>query len=60
MPLGSKPLDSFWNNIIDRFNKKLVGWKGATLSLADKCTLVKSIFQNLSTYALSLFGILAK
>lgn len=60
MPLGSKPLESFWNSIFDRFNKKLAHWKGATLSQPGKCTLVKSIFQNLPTYALSLFGIPSK
>ena len=58
--LGLKPLKYFYNGIIDRFNKKLVGWKGAILSQARKCTLVKSNLQNLPTYALSLFGILAK
>ena len=57
LPLGSSPLDSFWNGIIDRFNKKLVGWKGASLSQVGKCLLVKSTLQNLPMYALSLFGI---
>lgn len=42
LPLGAKLLDSFWNGIIDRFSKKFVGWKGASLSQADKCLLVKS------------------
>ena len=60
MPLGSKPLESFWNGIIDRFNKKLIGWKGATLSQVGKCTLVKSTLQNLPSYALNLFGIAVK
>jgi hypothetical protein len=43
-----------------KYSTVLVGWKGTTLSQAGKCTLVKSIFQNLPTYALSLFGIPAK
>lgn len=60
MPLGSKPPESFQNGIIDRFNKKLVGWKGATLTQVGKCIMVKSTLQNLPTYALSLFGILVK
>ena len=60
MLLGSKLLKSFWNGIIDRFNKKLASWKGATLSQVGKFTLVKSTLQNLPTYALSLFGILVK
>jgi hypothetical protein len=60
LPLGSKPLDSFWNSIIDRFSKKLAGWKGAILSQAGKCQLVKSCLQNVPLYALSLFNILSK
>ena len=60
LPLGNRTLDSFWNSIIDRFNKKLSGWKGSSLSQAGKCTLVKSIFQNHPTYALRFFGIVTK
>ena len=46
--------------MLDRFSKKLAGWKGATLSQAGKCQLVKSILQNLPIYALSLFTISVK
>ena len=60
MLLGPKPPKSFWNGIIDRFNKKLASWKGVSLSQAGKHTLVKSTLQNLPTYALSLFGIPVK
>jgi hypothetical protein len=60
LPLGMTPPDSFWNSIMDRFSKKLVGWKGVILSQAGKCQLVKSILQNLPIYALSLFTILIK
>ena len=60
LPLGQKPPDSFWNGILDKFNKKVTGWKGATLSQAGKCLLVKSTLQNLATYALSLFVIPSK
>ena len=42
LPLGTKFPNSFWNGIIDRFSKKLVGWKGAILRQAGKCQLVKS------------------
>ena len=38
----------------------MVGWKGASLSQAGKCLLVKSTLQNLPIYALSLFGIPVK
>lgn len=57
LPLGSTPLDSFWNGILDRFSKNMVGWKGTSLSQAGKCLLVKATLQNLPIYALSLFGI---
>ena len=60
LPLGTNPPDSFWNGIMDRFSKKLVGWKGASLSQVGKCQLVKSTLQNLSVYALSLFFIPVK
>ncbi len=60
LPLGSSPPESFWNGILDRFNRKMAGWKGVSLSQAGKCLLVKSSLQNLPIYALSLFGILGK
>lgn len=60
IPLGNKPPDLFWNNLIDRFNKNLEGWKGITLSQTGKVLLIKSTLQNLPTYALSLFFIPSK
>ena len=60
LPLGSKLPDSFWIDLIDKFSKNLVGWKGAILSQAGKCQLVKATLQNLPMYALSLFGIPVK
>ena len=57
MLLGPKPPKYFLNGIIDRFNKKLASWKGANLSQARKCTLVKLSLENHPTYALTLFGI---
>lgn len=41
-PMGTKPPDYFWNGILDRFSKNLVGWKGTSLSQVGKCLLVKS------------------
>lgn len=32
LPLGFKPPNIFWDNLVDRFNRKLAGWKGITLS----------------------------
>jgi len=35
LPLGTTPSDSFWNDIMERFSKKMASWKGAILSQAD-------------------------
>ena len=56
LTMGLKPPNSFWKNLIDRFNKKLAGWEGITLNKVGKIQLVNSTLQNLPTYALSLFG----
>ena len=58
LPLGMTPPNSFYNGIMNRFSKKLVGQKGASLSQVDKCQLVKSTLKNLPVYTQSLFGIL--
>ena len=60
LPLGVKPPESLWDNLVDHFNRKLVGWKGITLSQAGKVILIKSTLQKFPTYALSLFSIPSK
>lgn len=61
LPLCVGPTsDSFWSSLIDRFQMKLAGWKGALLSQAGKLQLIKASLQNLPVYAMSLFKILAK
>lgn len=45
LPLGLNPLDSFWSPTVDKFHKKLAGWKGTLLSQAGKVQLLKSSFQ---------------
>lgn len=60
LPLGSKTLDSFWISLVDRFNRKLSGWKGALLSQAGKVLLLKASLKNFPIYALSLFKIPTK
>lgn len=42
LPIGIKLPDSFEKRIIDRFNKKLGGWKGTTLNQAGKFLLVNA------------------
>ncbi|XP_059064119.1 uncharacterized protein LOC131856371 [Cryptomeria japonica] len=46
-----KSIDTSWLSLIDRFNKKLAGWKGALLSQMGKLQLLKSTLQNLPVYA---------
>lgn len=60
LPLGLKALDSFWEDLINNFSKKLAGWKGNLLSQAGKLTLLKASLQSIPTYALSLFKIPSK
>ena len=60
LPLGLSTPNSFWEDIIKNYSKKLVGWKGNLLSQASKVTLLKACLQSIPTYALSLFKIPAK
>lgn len=60
LPLGFSPSKSFWEDLVEKFNKKLVGWKGNMLSQVGKVTLLKACLQTVPTYALSLFKLLAK
>lgn len=56
LPLCSNMIPkSFWWGLIDKFNSKMAGWKGALLSQAGKLQLIKSTFHNLPVYALNLF-----
>lgn len=60
LPLGLNALDSFWEDIIIFFSKKLAGWKEYLLSQAGKVTLLKACLQGIPTYALSFFKNLSK
>lgn len=55
-----QPPESFWDDLVDKFNSKLVGWKGNLLSQDGKVTLLNIFIYNLPTYSLSLFKIPAK
>lgn len=46
-PLCFKPSESFWISLVEKFNKKLSGWKGALLSQGRKIQLLKASLQNL-------------
>ena len=57
MPLGTSfKTASIWNPILEKIEKKLLGWKHLYLSKGGRLTLLKSL-SSLPTYFLSLFAI---
>ena len=59
MPLGaSYKSPSIWNPILEKFKRRLVGWKKLYLSKGGRLTLLKSTLSSLPTYYSSLFTIL--
>ena len=58
MPLGaSHNSPSIWNPILEKFERKLAGWKKLYLSKGGRLMLLKSTLFSLPTYFLSLFTI---
>ena len=58
LPLGAKFKDkTIWNPILEKMERRLVGWKRLYLSKGGRVTLIKSTLSNLPTYFLSLFPI---
>ena len=58
MPLGtSYKTASIWNPILERMEKKLMGWKRLYLSKGGRLTSLKSTLSSLLTYYLSLFTV---
>ncbi|KAJ0445513.1 putative RNA-directed DNA polymerase [Helianthus annuus] len=56
IPIGANMKRSiFWRPIVEKFKKKLSGWKARHLSLAGRVTLAKSVLGSLPSYFLSLF-----
>ena len=56
--LGANVRDrSIWNPIIEKVERRLVGWKRLYLSTGGKVTLIKSTLSNRPIYFLSLFSI---
>ena len=61
LPLGAKFKDkTIWNPILEKMERKLVGWKRFYLSKGGRVTLIQSTLSNLPTYFLSLFPIPAR
>ena len=58
LPLGASYKNpSIWNDIIEKMEQRLAGWKRMYLSKGARVTLIKSTLSNLPTYYLSLFPI---
>jgi hypothetical protein len=58
LPLGAKYKDSHtWNNIIEKMENRLSGWKKLYLSKGGRLTLINNTLSSLPTYFLSLFPI---
>jgi hypothetical protein len=58
LPLGAHfKVQSIWNPIVEKLERRLAGWKRMYLSKGGRLTLIKSTLSNLPTYYLSLFPI---
>ncbi|KAL4388335.1 hypothetical protein GQ457_09G021820 [Hibiscus cannabinus] len=58
LPLGfSRNSIELWNPVIEKFRKRLDGWKGKLLSFGGRITLLRSVFSNLHVYFMSLFQV---
>ena len=58
LSLGAKFKDkTIWNPILEKMEKRLVGWKHLYLSKGGRAILIKSTLLNLPTYFLSLFPV---
>jgi len=56
LPLGASFKAKFiWDDIIEKMECHLVGWKMMYLSKGGKGTLIKSTLSNMPTYFMSLF-----
>lgn len=56
MPLGGYQRSlSFWDPVVERVHKMLVGWKKSCISLGDCLTLIKATLFNVPVYYMSLF-----
>ena len=56
LPLGAKFREkAIWHPIIEKFEKRLSGWKSTYLSRGGRLTLIKSVLSSIPTFFLSLF-----
>ena len=58
LPLGAKFKEkAIWDPIIEKFEKRLSGWKAMYLSKGGRLTLSKSVLSSIPTYFLSLYSL---
>ena len=58
LPLGATfKSKAVWDPVVERFRKKLAGWKSLLLSRGGRLTLLKSSLWSLPIYFMSLFTI---
>ena len=56
--LGAPYKSTFiWNDIVEKMERRLAGWKRLYLSKGGRLTMIKSTLPNFPTYYLSLFPI---
>lgn len=60
LPLGATfKAKTIWEEVLEKLEHRLAGWKRLYLSKGGQITLIKSTLSNLPTYFLSLFLLLA-
>ena len=58
LPLGASfKSKAVWDLVVERFQKRLTGWKSKMLSKGERLTLLQSTLWNLPIYYMSLFTI---
>jgi hypothetical protein len=58
LPLGAAyKAAAIWNEVTEKMERRLAGWKKLYLSKGGRVTLIKSTLSNLPTYYLSLFPV---
>lgn len=58
LPLGSSFKSvAVWDSIVERFQKRLAGWKHQYIPKGGRLTFIKSMLSGLPTYFMSLFAI---
>ncbi|KAH1040657.1 hypothetical protein J1N35_042400 [Gossypium stocksii] len=56
IPLGADPRKILsWSGIVDRVERKLLGWKSRSLSWAGRVVLINSMLSSLPIYFMSIF-----